>query len=292
MGAAVRLLRHAVPHQLRDGGRHRHRPGVPVRHELVELLGVRGQHLRRPARDGGAARVLPRVDVHRAVAVRPQPAAPAGAHALDLRGEPGHRRVRVLYPRRQRLDAASGRLPHHREQGGTHRLLGGAAELDAVGRVLPYRARRLRDRRDVRARRLGLAAAPRRERGGVHPLGQAGGRRGAGVHRARHGHRRHPGQADGHPAADEDGRGRGGLPDAERGQLLAAHHRQPVRPADLPDPDTAPAQPDRHAVLERQGRRRHAGPAGTRPRATGRAAMCRCCGSPTGASGSWSGSGS
>ena len=29
-----------------------------------------------------------------------------------------------------------------------------------------------------------------------------------------------------------------------------------------------------------------------RPRATGRAVMCRCCGSPTGASGSWSGSGS
>ena len=38
---------------------------------LLKLLGVRGQHLRRPARDGGAARVLPRVDVHRAVAVRP-----------------------------------------------------------------------------------------------------------------------------------------------------------------------------------------------------------------------------
>jgi cytochrome bd-type quinol oxidase subunit 1 len=35
--------------------------GVPVRHELV--------------------------DVHRAVAVRPQPAAPAGAHDLDLRGQ-------------------------------------------------------------------------------------------------------------------------------------------------------------------------------------------------------------
>jgi hypothetical protein len=62
------------------------RPGVPVRHELVELLGVGGQYLRRPARDGGAARVLPRVDVHRAVAVRRQPAAPAGAHDLNLRG--------------------------------------------------------------------------------------------------------------------------------------------------------------------------------------------------------------
>ena len=60
--------------------------GVPVRHELVELLGVRGQHLRRPARDGGAARVLPRVDVHRAVAVRLQPAAPLVHTISILRG--------------------------------------------------------------------------------------------------------------------------------------------------------------------------------------------------------------
>jgi cytochrome bd ubiquinol oxidase subunit I len=51
------------------------------------------------------------------------------------------------------------------------------------------------------------------------------------------------------------GRGRGRLPDPGRGQLLAAHHREPVRPARLPDPDPAPAQPDRHPVLERYGRR-------------------------------------
>jgi|HubBroStandDraft_2_1064218.scaffolds.fasta_scaffold619799_2 uncharacterized membrane protein len=35
---------------------------------------------------GVPARVLLRVNVHRAVAVRPQPAVPAGAHDLDLRG--------------------------------------------------------------------------------------------------------------------------------------------------------------------------------------------------------------
>ncbi len=74
-------------------------------------------------------------------------------------------------------------------------------------------------------------------------------------------HRRHPGPADGHPAADEDGRRRGRLQDPFRGQLLAAHHREPVRPAHLPDPDPAPAQPDRHPVLERQGHRHHRGPA-------------------------------
>jgi hypothetical protein len=47
------------------------------------------------------------------------------AFFLDLRGEPGHRCVRVLHPHRQRLDAAPGRLPHHRGYGGAHRLLGG-----------------------------------------------------------------------------------------------------------------------------------------------------------------------
>ena len=52
--------------QLRDRRRHRHRAGVPVRHELVGLLAVRRRRLRRPARDRGAARVLPRVDVPRA----------------------------------------------------------------------------------------------------------------------------------------------------------------------------------------------------------------------------------
>ena len=60
-------------------------------------------------------------------------------------------------------------------QGGAHRLLGGAAELHAVGRVLPYRAGRLRDRRDGRARRLGMAVAAGRKRCGVHPFGQIGG---------------------------------------------------------------------------------------------------------------------
>ena len=50
-------------------------------------------------------------------------------------------------------------------------------------------------------------------RRGVHRLGPAGSGRGPGLHRAGDGDRRPPGPADGHPAADEDGRGRGGLPD-------------------------------------------------------------------------------
>jgi hypothetical protein len=81
---------------------------------------------------------------------------PPLVHTLDLHRESRHHGVCVLHPHRQRLDAAPRRLPHRREQGRAHRLLGGAQELHAEGRVLPYRAGHLRDRRDGRARRLAL----------------------------------------------------------------------------------------------------------------------------------------
>ena len=51
------------------------------------------------------------------------------------------------------------------------RLLGSAEKLDAVGRVLPYRAGRLRDRLDGGAGRLGMAAVAGRKRCGLHPFG-------------------------------------------------------------------------------------------------------------------------
>ena len=59
----AQVLRQALHDQLRARAGHRHRPGVPVRDELVGLLPVRRRHLRRAAGDRGAARVLPRVDV-------------------------------------------------------------------------------------------------------------------------------------------------------------------------------------------------------------------------------------
>ena len=57
------------------------RAGVPVRDELVGLLEVRRQRLRRAARDRGARRVLPRVDVPRAVDLRLEPPLAARAPA-------------------------------------------------------------------------------------------------------------------------------------------------------------------------------------------------------------------
>ena len=66
MAAADALLRAAVPDQLRDRGRDRSRAGVPVRDELVGLLEVRRQRVRRAARDRGARRLHARGDVPRA----------------------------------------------------------------------------------------------------------------------------------------------------------------------------------------------------------------------------------
>ena len=68
--AADPVLRDAAGHQRR--GRRRHRPGagVPVRHGLVGVLAHGRRRVRRPAGDGGARRVLPRVDLPRPVGVR------------------------------------------------------------------------------------------------------------------------------------------------------------------------------------------------------------------------------
>ena len=77
VAAADEVLRQAVPDQLRHRRGHRHRAGVPVRDELERLLALRRRHLRRAAGDRGAARVLPRVDLPRAVDLRLGPAARA-----------------------------------------------------------------------------------------------------------------------------------------------------------------------------------------------------------------------
>jgi cytochrome d ubiquinol oxidase subunit I len=61
----TQLLRDAVPDQLRDRRRDRPRAGVRVRDELVGLLEVRRQRLRRAARDRGAGGVHARGDVPR-----------------------------------------------------------------------------------------------------------------------------------------------------------------------------------------------------------------------------------
>ena len=87
LAAADALLRNAVADQLRDRRRDRARAGVRVRDELVGLLEVRRQRLRRAAGDRGPGRVHARGDVPRALDLRLEPAlaAPAPGDALDRR---------------------------------------------------------------------------------------------------------------------------------------------------------------------------------------------------------------
>ncbi len=64
------VLGHAVRHQLRDGRGHRHRHGIPVRHELGLLQPLRRRHLRRAAGHRRADGLLPRSDLRRPVLLR------------------------------------------------------------------------------------------------------------------------------------------------------------------------------------------------------------------------------
>ncbi len=109
--AADQVLRQALPHQLRHGRGHRHRAGVPVRHELERVLALRRRRLRRPAGHGGAA--------SRSSSSRrssgcgssagtgcPRTRPPGHASGLAAIGADA---LGVLHPRRQLLDAAPGR---------------------------------------------------------------------------------------------------------------------------------------------------------------------------------------
>ena len=74
------------------------------------VLAVRRRRVRRAASDGGAGRVLSRVDVPRAVVVRLEPAAQARASGVHLGGRDRVDAVGDVHPDRQLVDAASGRL--------------------------------------------------------------------------------------------------------------------------------------------------------------------------------------
>ena len=151
----------AVHHQLRPRSRHRHRPGVPVRDELVGLLAVRRRHLRRPAGVRGAAGVLPRVDLPRPVDLRlgPDPREAARVDHVDRAHR--HRAVGVLHPRRELVHAEPRRLPVQPRVGARRdgRLRRGAGQ-QGPARDLPARhPQLLHDRRRRRRRRGAVALA-------------------------------------------------------------------------------------------------------------------------------------
>src|SRR5262245_42626128 len=235
VAAADALLRDAAPDQLRDRGRDRARPGVRVRDELVGVLEVRRQRVRRAARDRGAGRVHARVDVPRALDLRLEPALAPPPSRDDLDRRARVVAVGLLHPGRELVDAAPGRV-HARQadgRGPPHERLGPAVERVRAPGLPAHDARRadLRIDRDARCLQLALPARPRRR--ALPPRREAGpDRRGA-----RHvapARRRQPLRGSGHERpGDEDRRFRG-----------AVEHLPAMRLLCLPDRGLHGGRPD------------------------------------------------
>ena len=258
---------------------------------------LRRRHLRRAARDRRPRRVLPRVDVPRALDLRLGPAEAEGAPRDDLARGDRDDRVRVLHPRRQLVDAAPGRLQAQSRQQPCRDDLDRADpdELDPDPRLRSYDRGRRADRVDARPRGRGMARAPRRARASLRAgaadraLGDARLRGGDGADRPR------AGAVDDEAAADEDGRRRGALHDRQRRHVLALRHRPLGQaPDEVARLDRRPARPldPRQQLVGRARCRASTTCRRSTRRGTGRATTGRSSASTTGASGSWPGSAS
>ena len=171
------VLRQDPAHQLRPGRGHRHRPGVPVRHELVGVLPLRRQRLRRPPGLRGPAGLLHGVHLPGPVDLRLGPPEPPAPQPVHVDGRPGHQRLGPVHPGRELLDAAPRGRRHRRADGARparrrRRLPPGPGQPDPVDHRrarhllgLPRRRRRRPGRVGVvddqgRARRAGLRGPP------------------------------------------------------------------------------------------------------------------------------------
>ena len=134
----------------------------------AELLALRRQHLRRAAGGRGPVRLLPRVDLPRRPAVRPQEGLQALLLRLRLAGVDRRAALRAVDPHRQLVDADAGRLRDRGRQGRADELLGGGAQPVHRPALLPHGRRRPAHRLLRGGRRLRLlhaqAAAPARSR--------------------------------------------------------------------------------------------------------------------------------
>ena len=223
--AAGQVLRQALHDQLRPRPGDRHRPGVPVRHELVGLQPLRRRHLRGAAGHRGAAGVLPRVDLPRAVDLRLGSHPGEAARRLHVDRPRRHPAVGLLHPGRQLVHAEPGRLPlQPRDQPRRAHRLRGRADQQGPARDVPPRGHRgLHGRRRHGDGRVALAPAPARRRRGRRDVPQgdpARCRRRPRRRPRRGGHRRHPGQDHDRGPADEDGRRRGALRQLRRQRAL------------------------------------------------------------------------
>ena len=202
--------------------------GIPMEFQFgtnwAPLQPVRGQRDRTDARDGGALRVLPGIELP--VASGLGGATALAGRALPRRGGPVRRELglRLLHHRDQCLHAAPGRVRGRRGWHAPDRGLPGLrAESVGARPVRPQHGRRgghrrLRHGRGGRVLHADRAASA--DRPALPPARRRGGPR---RERARRGHRRSAGQDGRRPSAG--GPGRHGGPFRERSPRRARDHR-------------------------------------------------------------------
>src|SRR5512133_3179371 len=257
------FFRDPLPDQLRDRRRDRARAGVRVRDELVGLLEIRRQRLRRAARDRGLGRVLPRVDLPRALDLRLEQAlaTPTSRHALDRRAR--HLALGLLHPRRELVDATPGRLQARQRRGAADQRVGALVERVRLARLPAHDARRpdLRLDRDAGHLLLALPARPRRRH--LPQGGEAGAdRRGAGHPAPTGGRQPLRGGCD-ERAEHEDRRLGGAVEHLRAVRLLALPDRRVLGAGS--DPELLDHRPESpvvygHRVVRRHGPRTQSAP--------------------------------
>ena len=168
------LLRDALPDQLRDRRRHRPGSGVRVRDELVGLLEVRRQRVRRAARNRGPRRLHARGDIPRALDLRVEPPLAARPSGDDLDRGGRHLDVRLLHPHRQLVHAGPAGLQGRERRGPADERLGAADHEVVALRLHAHDPRRADRRRRGRLRRLLLALRAPAQCRALPPGRQAG----------------------------------------------------------------------------------------------------------------------
>ena len=287
--AAGGLLGQVHAHLVRRRRGDRDPPGVPVRHELVDLLALRRRRLRRAAGHGGARRLLRGVDLRRPVALRQGPAV---ARACTSRRSGASRSPRCCRPTSSSPPTRGCSTRSARAS--TPR---GRARLTSIWDVLTNNTAIWSFAHVIFAalitgtvvRRVGgdLAPAPRPRGRRLHrgrARRAADPRRRRGLRAAR---RRPAGHAAHRAAADEDGGRRGAARHRAAGGVLDLRHGPAHLHAREQEPraeDPAPALAAGHAQLERQGRSAPTRRRGPRRPATGPAATRRASRSSTGRS--------
>ena len=257
--AAGPILRRAAADQRRGRRSDRTGSGVRVRHELVGLLTVRRRRVRCTAGDGGARRVLPRVDVPGAVDVRLGPPAQADPPGLHLAGGDRVDAVGRIHPGGQLVDAASGRLLDQLEHPpATAQQRAGAVHQPDVPVGLRARDPGVRGHRmHGHARRVGVVSAQGDRGVRVQALGDAvTGRRDPDARTgAVRGQRAGGGRSQ--VPTGQDRRGRGGVDDLPAVLVLGVpgRRRQAGRDADKGDRDPLPAVVPGYELVQRQGHR-------------------------------------